>query len=408
MSDLKDDLAALRIERAPESPSRRWIGWALVAVLVGGAGIGAWLWIRRERPVDVQTASVTVRSAGTQAAVLNATGYVTARRRATVSSKITGKIVEVNVEEGMAVRAGQILARLDDATARAALKLAEAQAEAARRAIAENEVRLDEAKINLNRLSRLAKLGVATAAEVDAAQANHDSAIARIAALRQQAAVAERQVELQNTDLDNTIIRAPFSGVAVSKDAQPGEMVSPVSAGGGFTRTGICTIVDMRSLEIEVDVNESYINRVRPKQDVTAVLDAYPEWQIPGDVITTVPTADRQKATVLVRIGFRELDPRILPDMGVKVTFLRAPEDDDQTVVNQPVTLAPKAAIRSDGAASFVFVVRGEVVERRAIQIGGTDGDRVEVRAGLQGGDRVVVSPPDVLRDGMRVRVAAS
>jgi RND family efflux transporter MFP subunit len=407
MSDLKEDLAALRIERAPvDAPRRRWIGWLLGLILVAGAGVGAWVWFTRERPVDVQTAAVTSRGAGTQAAVLNASGYVTARRRATVSSKITGKIVEVNVEEGMSVKEGQILARLDDAQAQATLTLAEAQAEAARRAITENEVRLHEAKINLNRLSSLAKLGVATQAEVDAAQANHDSTVARIAALRQQAAVADRQVELQQTELDNTIIRAPFSGVAVSKDAQPGEMVSPVSAGGGFTRTGICTIVDMRSLEIEVDVNESYINRVTPKQDVTAVLDAYPEWQIPAQVITTVPTADRQKATVLVRIGFRELDARILPDMGIKVTFLRAPED-KQAVATQPVTLAPRAAIRAEGSNSFVFIVRGDVVERRAVQLGGTDGDRVEVRAGLQSGDLVVVSPPEILRDGMRVRTGA-
>ncbi len=163
----------------------------------------------------------------------------------------------------------------------------------------------------------------------------------------------------------------------------------------------------MSSLEIEVDVNESYINRVRENQDVTAVLDAYPDLQIPARVITTVPTADRQKATVLVRIGFRELDPRILPDMGVKVTFLRAP-DDQTTVAAQPVTLAPKAAVRTEGDQSFVFVIRGEMVERRAVQIGGADGDRVEIRAGVQGGDRVVISPPPTIRDGMRVVVPAS
>ena len=328
MADLKDDLAALRIEREPVSvTSRRWIGWVVALVLLGATGLGVWLWLTRERPLEVEAATVTVRAAGTQAAVLNASGYVTARRRATVSSKITGKVVEVNVEEGMAVKEGQILARLDDSTFRAALALAEAQAEAARRAVRENEVRLDEARINLDRLSKLSKIGVATVAELDAARANFDSTAARIDALKQQTAVAERQVEVQQTELDNTIMRAPFSGMAISKDAQPGEMVSPISAGGGFTRTGICTIVDMRSLEIEVDVNESYINRVRENQDVTAVLDAYPDWQIPAHVITTVPTADRQKATVLVRIGFRELDPRILPDMGVKVTFLRAPDD---------------------------------------------------------------------------------
>jgi RND family efflux transporter MFP subunit len=408
MADLKDDLAALRIERAPVVTSnRRWIGWVVAAVVLGAAAFAAWRWAARERPLEVQAGLVTMRAAGSQAAVLNAAGYVTARRRATVSAKITGKVVEVNVEEGMAVRQGQILARLDDSTMRAALALAEAQAEAARRAVRENEVRLDEARINLDRLSKLSKIGVSTVAELDAARANFDSTAARIEALKQQTAVAERQVEVQKTALDDTIVRAPFSGMAISKDAQPGEMVSPISAGGGFTRTGICTIVDMRSLEIEVDVNESYINRVRENQDVTAVLDAYPDWQIPGRVITTVPTADRQKATVLVRIGFRELDPRILPDMGVKVTFHR-PADQTDVTTAQPVTLAPKASIRTEGNTSYVFLIRGDVVERRAIQVGGADGDRVEVRAGLQNGDRVVIAPPELLRDGMRVVVPAS
>jgi HlyD family secretion protein len=408
MTNLKDDLAALRIERGPVTvTNRRWIGWVVALALIGGTGLGAWLWLTRERPLEVEAATVTVRAAGAQASVLNASGYVTARRRATVSAKITGKVVEVNVEEGMAVTEGQILARLDGSTFRAALALAEAQTEASRRAVRENEVRLEEARINLDRLSKLSKIGVATVAELDAARANFDSTAARIDALKQQTAVAERQVEVQRTALADTIVRAPFSGMAISKDAQPGEMVSPISAGGGFTRTGICTIVDMSSLEIEVDVNESYINRVRESQDVTAVLDAYPDFQIPARVITTVPTADRQKATVLVRIGFRELDPRILPDMGVKVTFLRAP-DDQTTVAAQPVTLAPKSAVRTEGDQSFVFVIRGEVVERRAVRIGGADGDRVEIRAGVQGGDRVVISPPPTIRDGMRVVVPAS
>jgi len=372
-------------------------------LLVASAGAGAWMWLRRERPLVVQAASVTARAAGTQAAVLNASGYVTARRRATVSSKVTGKVVEVNVEEGMAVREGQVLARLDDASHLAALALSEAQVEAARRAVRENEVRREEARLTLKRLTALLKDGIVTEADVDAARANVDSASARIVLLTQQVAVAEQQVKLQQTDLDNTVIRAPFSGVAISKDAQPGEMVSPVSGGGGFTRTGICTIVDMRSLEIEVDVNESYINRVQPDQDVTAVLDAYPDWQIPARVITTVPTADRQKATVLVRIGFRKLDPRILPDMGVKVTFLRAADAAAAPVAQQPVTLVPRAAVRTSGDTAHVFVVRGETVERRAVELGGADGDRLEVRAGLQSGDRVVLSPPESLRDGARV-----
>jgi RND family efflux transporter MFP subunit len=405
VTSLKDDLAALRIERTPERRSpARWIGWIVALLILAGGATAAWRWFTRERPTEVQVSAVTARTAGTQAAVLNASGYVTARRRATISSKITGKVVEVNIEEGMAVKEGQVLARLDDANARAALSLAEAQAEAARRAVAENEVRLAEARVTLRRRQQLVKDGLATVAELDQAQADVDSIAARVAATLQQVQVAERQTAVQQTDLDNTIIRAPFSGIAISKDAQPGEMVSPVSAGGGFTRTGISTIVDMRSLEIEVDVNEAYINRVNAGQDVSAVLDAYPDWQIPAHVITMVPTADRQKATVLVRIGFKALDPRILPDMGVKVTFLRQ-DAETPALSGQPTMLVPKAAVRTENGKTTVFVLRGESVERRAVTLGGADGDRVEVIAGAQTGEQVVAPVPATLQDGMKVVV---
>jgi RND family efflux transporter MFP subunit len=423
MSDLKDELAALRIEREPQhAGAGRWIGWTVLLLALVAAVVVGWNYFTAVRPVTVETATVSERAAGTQAAVLNASGYVTARRRATVSSKITGKVTEVNVEEGMAVREGQVLARLDDATYRAALALAEAQAEAARRAVRENEVRLAEARVSLGRVLQLVKDQLSTQAEVDKARAEVDSLDARIAAAREQVRVSERQAELEKTNLDNTVIRAPFSGVAISKDAQPGEMVSPVSAGGGFTRTGISTIVDMRSLEIEVDVNESYINRVQPDQKVSATLNAYPEWQIPAKVITTVPTADRQKATVLVRIGFDpsassgspraasrgdQLDPRILPDMGVKVTFLRSDDDASPTATAQaqPVTLVPKAAVRADGDQSYAFVVVGDTAERRAVRIGGIDGDRLEVVAGLRPGEVVVVAPPAELSSGAKIQV---
>jgi RND family efflux transporter MFP subunit len=406
MSDLKDELAALRIEREPYRPrSGRWVRWVVMLAVIAAAGAGVWWWLTRERPIDVETAAVTTRAAGTQAAVLNASGYVTARRRATVSSKITGKVVEVNVEEGMAVKEGQVLARLDDVTLRASLALSQALAEAARRALREIEVRLEEAKVQLRRRAQLFKEGIITAAEFDTAEAEVASLEARLAAAREQISVAESQIALVRTNLEDTVIRAPFSGVAISKDAQPGEMVSPVSAGGGFTRTGISTIVDMASLEIEVDVNESYINRVRPGQPVTAVLNAYPEWAIPGRVITTIPAADRQKATVLVRIAFDQLDPRILPDMGVKVTFLREADDTDHGDAVRNVALVPKGAVSTEGEQTYVFVVQGDVVDRRAVRVGGTDGDRLEVLAGLQSGERVVVSPPAELTSGAQVTV---
>ena len=410
MTDLAKDLAALRIPREERGGGQgKPVLWVVIVVgILALAGAG-YYWSTRLQAASVKVVAATEKASGAPAAgaVLNASGYVTARRRATVSSKVTGKVIEVNVEEGMAVHEGQVLARLDDAQPRAALELSKAQAEAARRAVRESEVRLAEAKLTLKRRLQLVKDSLSTQAEVDQAQAEVDSVEARIQAAQQQVTVAERQIALQQTDLDNTIIRAPFSGVALSKDAQPGEMVSPVSAGGGFTRTGISTIVDMHSLEIEVEVNEAYINRVTPKQRVVAVLDAYPEWEIPAHVITMVPTADRQKATVLVRVGFHALDPRILPDMGVKVRFLRdeAVEAAGGSAPPKSAVLVPKAAIKTEGAESAVFVIRGAVAERRAVRVGGTDGDRVEVISGLQSGERVIAPIPDTLKDGAAVTV---
>ena len=422
MADLKSELDALKIhphQRQGGARARVWLAVAVAAVI---AAAGAAWWLARDAPVVVQAATVEARTTGVVAgAVLNASGYVTARRRATVSSKLTGKVIEVNVEEGMHVARGQVLARLDDSQVRAAHALAEAQLSAARRAIDEMEVRLREARLTLGRREQLKREGVVGQADVDAAQAEADSLVARIATAREQEEVAERQVALQQTQLDDTIIRAPFDGVAISKDAQPGEMVSPVSAGGGFTRTGISTIVDMGSLEIEVDVNENYINRVHPGQRATAVLDAYPEWQIPARVITTIPAADRQKATVLVRLAFERdgagaargnagegaLDPRILPDMGVKVAFHGA-DHEAADAAPRPAILAPRNAVRAESGTNVVFVVgANEQIERRAVKVGAEQGDLVEVVSGLTGGERVVVSPPAGLQDGARVRVAA-
>jgi RND family efflux transporter MFP subunit len=403
MSDLKAELAALKIERPPERPPRPWIKWVVLLALLAVAGVVALRYVNRTQPVQVETAAVTQRAAGAQAVVLNASGYVTARRRATVSSKITGKLVEVNVEEGMAVREGAVLARLDDSQFRASLALAEAQADAARRNVRESEVRVAEARLALDRAQKLAADRLNTAADLDAARAEVDSLVARIDAAREQVRVAERQIDVERTNLDNTVIRAPFAGIAVSKDAQPGEMVSPNSAGGGFTRTGICTLVDMRSLEIEVDVNENYINRVEDGQPVTAVLNAYPDWPIPAHVITTVPKADRQKATVLVRIGFEQLDPRILPDMGVKVTFMKESQAGEGDAAARPVILVPKAAIRTENDQAYTYVVVNGVVDRRAVRTAGTDADRIEVVAGLSSGERVILSPPAGLASGTAV-----
>ncbi len=405
MNDLRTDLASLKLDR-DDRRGASGRSWRLIAILLLAIaiGAGAWYW-QRPSAVKVKTTVVVTRTSGAGAgdeAVLNASGYVTARRRATVSSRITGKVVDIDVEEGMSVAKGQILARLDDSTARAMLQLAEAQLGAARAQLLETEVRIREAELAFGRQQRLAKEGVVAAADLDTATAQLDALRARLQASRQDVAVAERQVVLRRTDLEDTIIRAPFSGRAVSKDAQPGEMISPVSAGGGFTRTGICTIVDMTSLEIEVDVNESYITRVSDGQPVRAVLDAYPDLSIPAHVITTVPTADRQKATVLVRIGFDDLDPRVLPEMGVKVTFLKP--DVAAEGPAEPATLwVPSAAVRRDESQPYVYMAAAGRATRRAVQVGRTRGTDVEIQSGLSAGDRVIVGAPDGLADGSAI-----
>ncbi len=406
MANLKDDLASLRIEQTSRAGGGRrgvWIALALVAIAVAAGG---WLWTTRVDAAPVTTATVTSRT-GVGAApgrVLDASGYVTARRRATVSSKVTGKVLEVFVEEGKAVRKGQVLATLDDSQVRAALAVSQAQLEASRRGAAEDEARLREAELTLGRREQLIKEKIIGKAELDSARAEVESIKARISLSQQQVKVSESLVNQQRTDLADMTVRAPFDGVAISKDAQPGEMISPVSAGGGFTRSGIGTIVDMSSLEIEVDVAEQYISSVRPGQPIEAVLDAYKDWRIPAHVITTVPSADRQKATMKVRIGFDKLDPRILPDMGVKVAFLteRRPVE---TTAPRARLLVPKTAMRSEDGRQVVFVLRDDRVERRAVTAGADDGDQIEVVSGLTVGEKVVVDGPATMKDGDKVTV---
>ncbi len=355
----------------------------------------------RPRAVLVRTALVEAGStaAGGAAAVLNASGYVTARRQATVSSKITGKVVEVLIEEGMEVGAGQVLARLDDTQLRLALDLAQAQRAAATQGLAETRARQREADLREGRARELLAQGIAPQSEIDAVEAEADALEARLAVQHEEVRAAERAVALARENVEDTVIRAPFAGVAISKNAQPGEMISPMSAGGSFTRTGISTIVDMASLEIEVDVNEAYIQRVEPEQRITATLDAYPDWQIAGRVITTIPAAERDKATVKVRIAFDELDARILPDMGVKVAFLGEPLG----AGGAPAVRLPRAALRGSQGAEFVWVVREEGLERRAVRLAPGGADPAEVLAGVAAGERVVVEGPADLTPETRV-----
>lgn len=406
-----DRLKELRIDRSEKasgpSGSKLWLLAALALVLLVVAA--GWYLVGGDARPEVKVEkvrSVSAAAAAADASVLDASGYVTARRRATVSSKITGKIVEVLVEEGMVIQEGQLLARLDHATASRQLNLTQAQLQASHAALAEIEVRLEEAELNLGRAEKLVRENVSSQADLDAARASRDALRARLESSREEVKVAEALVEVRNQEMADTEIRAPFSGVVVTKDAQPGEMISPVSAGGSFTRSGICTLVDMGSLEIEVDVNEAYIGRVKPGQPVSATLDAYPSWHIPGSVITTVPTADRQKATVQVRIAFDQLDARILPDMGVRVSFLEEGKETSLDTSAAPRLVVPKAAVRREGEQAVVFVLVGETLERRAIQVGEAQGDTLDVIAGLQAGELVVVVGPADLADGDSVRLA--
>ena len=396
------DLSALRIdERARRGPRR--VGWrtllvVLALVLAGGAGLFVAL---GEKAPEVEVAAVRADKGG-RAALLNASGYVTPRQRATIAAKITARVNEIYVDEGLQVEPGQVLARLDDSDARARLISAQAERAATAATLGDLHVNLDLAERELKRVEELWERKLVAEQNRDQAKMAVDSLKARIVLAREQVAAAEARVKVAQQDLDNCTVRAPFGGIVVSKDAQRGEMVSPVSAGGGFTRTGIATIVDMASLEIEVDVNESYIARVKAGQPVTAVLDAYPDWQVPAKVRTVIPTADRQKATVKVRATFERLDPRILPDMGVKVTFLGeergAPPAAGRVLIS-------RAALVEEGGTTAVFVHREGKVERRAVRLGQARGNEQEIVAGLSDGEQVVTTGAKQLRDGQSVRV---
>jgi RND family efflux transporter MFP subunit len=397
------DLSGLKIDdharqRGGSRKWLRWIGPAFLLILILSAA--AFTMLGRTPVVEVTSATVPKDD---REVLLNASGYVTPQRRATVAAKITGQVLQLHVEEGLHVKEGQVLAVLDTSDARVRLNSARADRDATRAALEDLHVQLANADRELKRSRALHQSGVISAEALDTAQTTDDSLRAKIALTQQQVEAADERIRVAQQDFDNCTVRAPFSGIIVSKDAQVGEMVSPISAGGGFTRTGIATLVDMNSLEIEVDVNESYIARVKNGMPVEAVLDAYPDWKIPAKVRTVIPTADRQKATVKVRITFNHLDPRILPDMGVKVTFLG--DEPKKQAQAAPIVLVPQGALRNEGASKIVFVYHDGKIERRAVRLGGTRGSDQEIIAGLNGGDQVVVTGPNGLRDGDRVQV---
>jgi len=380
--------------------TRLAVGAAVVAVLALG------LWMTSGDAPVVELATARAAGGAAEASVLDASGYVTARRQATVSARITGKVVEVLIEEGMRVEEGAVLARLDATEARAGLELARAQLVAARSELDEIRARYEQAERDSKRQQELGRQRVASTQEMETAASERDSLRARLLNAGDRITVAARSVTVAEVQLADTEIRAPFSGVVVAKAAQPGEMISPISAGGGFTRTGIGTIVDMDSLEIEVDVNESFINRVKAGQAVDAMLNAYPDWKIPAEVIAVIPTADRSKATVKVRVALKVKDPRIVPDMGVRVAFL-APAQQGGAAAASGV-LVPAAAVVARGDEHVVFVFRDGRVEQRTVTAADSGQDQQRVSDGLREGERVVVSPLESLKGGDVVRAAGA
>ena len=402
-----ESLGSLRIERstATSGGANRtglYIGIAVVLLVVAA---GTWFFMR-PKPTEVSTVVAEADSSGPSlgTSVLNASGYVVARRMATVSSKVTGKVLEIYVEEGMEVKKDQVLARLDPENSATMLTMAERELEAAKRNLTEIEVRLADARRNLERNETLVKQQLVSQTALDTSRAEANALAARLAASEAQVKVSESSLAMRRIDYNDLNVRAPFNGVVISKDAQPGEMISPMSAGGGFTRTGIATIVDMESREVEVDVNEAYINRVKSGQRVEATLDAYPDAPLAAHVINIVPTADRTKATVRVRIGFEKLEPQILPDMGIKVRFL-----DDQpmpTAASQgPRIRVPAVAVQEIDGESYVWVVSEERVERRAVTVGPESEGTIEIRAGVTSGDELVSPVVQGLVDGGKIKL---
>lgn len=406
MDDKSALLDQLRIDRSSTSTARpsvrlwTWLGIIAVAALVAGL----WFWSRSRADLTVKVVTAQAASVGSAAAsTLDASGYVVARRQATVASKITDKMVELDIEEGDHVKEGQIIARLDDSNVRAALAQAQAQHAYAKASLDETQVNLANAERDYARQRRLVEGHFVSQAALDNAQTSYDGLRAQLATQQSNVSVVQRALDVAQRNVDDTIIRAPFAGVITVKAAQPGEIVSPISAGGGFTRTGIGTIVDMESLEFQIDVNENFINRVQSGQRATAKLNAYPDWQIPAHVIAVIPTADRSKGTVTVRIAIDQKDARILPEMGVRVSFFA-----EAAASGEPVAAGvslPLDAVLTTGSNGIVYVIRGDHVERRAVKLGATGGSGLLVLSGLTAGERVAAGGLSRLTDGAKVRI---
>jgi RND family efflux transporter MFP subunit len=400
-------LKELRIESAHRDDHGggppKWI-WGLAAgiVVLALAGGAAWWFLAGNKPVAVETATVRANGSGASAnAVLQATGYVTPRRMATVSAQITGTLTEVLIDEGFKVRKGQVLARLDDTGLKAGLAAAEAQVRTTQANQGQLRAQLAQAEADARRQAELAASGMTTRQSQEQTATAVKTYTAQIEASQRQIEVAQAQLKQAKVNFDYATVRAPFDGVVTARAAQVGEIISPLSAGGGFTRTGVGTIVDMDSLEVNVDVNEAYIAQVKSDMPCEAVLDAYPDWKIPAHVVAVIPSADRGKATVKVRVALDQKDDRVVPDMGVRVSFLATKPQAEAKPV--PGVLLPPAAVVERGGAQVVFVVHDNRAEQRAVKLGSDIGKFRLATEGVKAGETVVVSPPAELKQGSTV-----
>ena len=403
-SDLLKELRIDKAQRDDDGGSSRGpaiaIGVILVLLLIGA---GAWYFLAGSKSFEVDTATAIAPSAGGQdTAVLQATGYVTARRQATVSAQITGTLTEVLIEEGDHVKEGQILAHLDSTAQQAQLDQAQAGARAAQALLVQYEAQLGQSRRDLNRAEDLVARKLVSVQSAEVARTQVATQNAQIAAQHRQVELAQASVRGAQVQLDYCTVHAPFTGVITAKAAQVGEIVSPLSAGGGFTRTGVGTIVDMDSLEIEVDVTESYINRVQPKQPAQAILDAYPDWKIPAHVIAIIPSADRGKATVKVRVAIEQKDQRVLPEMGVRVSFMEEAKKADATAPKG--VLVPSSAIVQREGKSVVFAIDNERARIKPVTLGQTYND-LRLVEGIGAGTKIIKQPQPEMADGAKVEM---
>jgi RND family efflux transporter MFP subunit len=373
-----------------------------VVVLLAVA-TGAWA-LMRDRAVEVRVAVAEGRGGVKGSAGLTADGYVVARTKASVSSKVPGRLAYLGVEEGDRVREGAVIARLEAAEYEAAVRQTASEMLAADATVIEAAAQLTQAERALERAQRLH-------ADSLIAEQRYEDAVTALATARARlrAAEARREAARQanastQASLDNTIIRAPFSGTVLRKDAEVGEVVAPAVAGGGLTRGAVVTMADLSTLEVEVDINEAYIGSIRDDQPAEIVLDAYPGVTFSGHVRQIVPTADRQKATVLVRVAIDSDDPRILPEMGARVVFQENVTNESAEPL-QPRIYVPSGAVRGEGGEDVVWVMVDGHARRRSIDAGPVMGDAREVRSGLSAGETIILDPPAELADGARVKV---